>query len=65
MEFLRAKPQPQPQRATPMVKDIGRRCKHLIKRDERGRVKSEEFIGCSRDEIKMIKDGYNDYGEDY
>ena len=36
-------------------KDI-KSCKKVIKRDGQGRVIREEYIGCSKDEMRMFND---------
>ncbi len=38
------------------VRPKERSCKRIIKRDEKGRVKSEEFVGCSKEEVKLMKE---------
>jgi len=47
----------QPIQPQPHQKQKEKSCKRVIKRDEHGRIKSEEFVGCSKDEIRMMKEG--------
>lgn len=44
----------QPAKKEPSIK--ARSCKRIIKRDEQGRITREEFIGCSKDEIRSFRD---------
>lgn len=39
-------------------------CKRIIKRDEHGRIKSEEFIGCTKEEVRIMR-GSEDNEEEY
>ncbi len=43
-----------------IAKPKAKSCKRIIKRDEHGRIKSEEFVGCSKEEVKMMKDNSDD-----
>jgi len=37
-----------------------RQCKRVVKRDEQGRIREEKFIGCNKEEIRMIRDSPTD-----
>lgn len=44
----------------PMKLQKAKSCKRIIKRDSSGKMKSEEFIGCSKEEVKMMKENSED-----
>ena len=40
-------------------------CKRIIKRDDKGRIKSEEFKGCTKEEVKIMRESDKEEPEDY
>lgn len=53
MRFLNRR---QIQNQQPKPKPREKTCRRVIKRDEEGRIREERFVGCTPQEIKMMKE---------